>query len=92
MERWVDIVDIVDTDFDEDEVDLERFLDPFICSSASALRLRPRSSSFFARTSSATPSLRSISLRVDLFSERYLLSQQIVRGVASQFRYQLRIR
>lgn len=56
-------MDIVDTEFDEyDEVDLERFLDPFICSSESALRLRPRSSSFFARISSATPFLISISL------------------------------
>ena len=60
------MVDIVDTDVDEDEVDLERFLDPFIYSSASALRLRPRSSSFSARTSSATPFLRTISLRVGL--------------------------
>lgn len=55
-------MDIVDTEFDESiEVDLERFLEPFIRSSASALRLRPRSSSFFARTSSATPFLYSIS-------------------------------
>lgn len=56
------LVDIVDTEFDEFDEDLERFLDPFIGSSPSALRLRPRSSSFFARTSSATPFLISISL------------------------------
>ena len=59
-------MDIVDTEFDEDELDLERFLDPSICSSASALRLRPRSSSFFARTSSAIPFLNSVSLRAGL--------------------------
>lgn len=52
------LVDMVETEFEEDdEMDLERFLDPFICSSASALRLRPRSSSFLARISSATPFL-----------------------------------
>lgn len=59
-------MDIVDTEFDEyDEVDLERFLDPFKRSS-SALRLRPRSSSFLARTSSATPFLVPISLMAGL--------------------------
>ena len=58
-------MDIVDTEFDEyDEVDLERFLDSFVGSSASALRLRARSSSFLARTSSATPFLNSVSLVV----------------------------
>ena len=56
------LVDIVDTEFDELDEDLESFLDPFISSLASALRLRPRSSSFLARTSSATPFLNSISL------------------------------
>ena len=58
-------MDIVDTESDEYAEELERFLDPFLCSS-SALRLRPRSSSFFARISSAMPFLISISLTVGL--------------------------
>ena len=55
-------VDIVDTDVDEyEDIDLGRFRDPIMGSFPSAVRIRARSSSFFASCSSAMPFLRNVS-------------------------------
>ncbi len=82
---------MVDTDVDER--DLERFLGPFMRSSSSILRLRLLSTSFLASSSSAIPSLFSVSLVPSpLPSLGYVLAKQVIRYIAGKCWDKLRVR
>ena len=85
-------VDIVDTDVEEyDEIDRERFREPFKGLTSSDFRLWLRSASFFASVSSAMPFL--LSVRSCSHSWRLcILAKQIIRDVACKFWDELWVR
>ena len=85
------LVEMVDTEAEEEDLDREYLL-PRTCPS-SATRLRPRSASFSANCSSAIPFLCMIvRQRFGKGGSRgCLLSHKFIRDIATKFRYKFRI-